>query len=297
MTSQRADHLELWMYLDAHREAIEKQLGGNVPAVPVEVGTRFNEAAEYALFSGGKRLRPLLTLLGCEIVGGNPNVVLPAAVASEFIHTSSLIFDDLPSMDDATERRGKESLHEKFGEGLAVLVGLAFLSDAYGLISKCEGVSPESKGTAILEMVECVGPHGMIGGQAADLALATPGVTECVSEDVRNLKTSALMRMTLVVGAIMGGGKPPQLECLREFATLLGEAYQLSDDLLDLEEDSKIFSGSSKPMGLEGGVEGLKAALQEKVERAKAGLSSGFAESTPRTCLLQIADYLCSRES
>lgn len=297
MTSQRAEHLELWMYLDAHRDAIEKQLEGNVPAVPVEVGTHFNEAAEYALFSGGKRLRPLLTLLGCEIVGGNPRMVLPAAAASEFIHTSSLIFDDLPSMDDAPERRGKESLHEKFGEGLAVLVGLAFLSDAYGLISRCEEASPETKGAAILEMIECVGPHGMIGGQAADLALAVSGVTERVSEDVRNLKTSALMRLTLVVGAILGGGTPTQLECLREFAILLGEAYQLSDDLLDLEEDSKIFSGTSKPMGLEGGIEELKAALHEKVEKAKDRLSSGFAESTPRTCLLQVADYLSSRES
>jgi len=297
MSSQRAEHLELWMYLDAHRESIERELRGNVPAAPREVGTRFNEAAEYGLFSGGKRLRPLLTFLGCEIVGGNPGSVLPAAVAAEFIHTSSLIFDDLPSMDDARERRGMESLHERFGEGLAVLVGLAFLNDAYGLILKCEGASHEARRDAIIEMAECIGPRGMIGGQAADLALASGDSGERVSEDVRNLKTSALMRLTLVVGAILGGGSSSQIECLREFAVLLGEAYQLSDDLLDLEEDSKIFSGSSRPMGLEAGLEDLRATLREKVDKAKARLSADFMHSNPRMCLLQMADYLCSRES
>jgi geranylgeranyl diphosphate synthase, type II len=297
MTLGKSDYKELWAYLELHREAIESALHSNVPAAPSKVGTSFNEAAEYCLFSGGKRLRPILTLLGCELVGGIPQSVLPAAVAAEFIHTSSLVFDDLPCMDDAAERRGVESLHQKFGEGMAVLVGLAYLSDAYGLISNCEAGSSATRIAAIREMVECVGPRGMIGGQAVDLVMAGAEEQIRASEDVRNLKTSALMRLTLVVGAILGGGDEHQLDTLRRFATLLGEAYQLSDDVLDLVEDSEIFSGEQRPLGLEAGLDELRSTLKSKVAQAKATLSEGFADSHPRTCLLQVAEYLCDRES
>jgi geranylgeranyl diphosphate synthase type II len=297
MTSKKSDYSDLWAYLEGNREAIERELKSSVPSAPPEVGTLFNEAAAHVLFSGGKRLRPVLTLLGCEIVGGRPDSVLPAAVAAEFIHTSSLIFDDLPCMDNAPERRGVEAVHERFGEGLAVLVGLAFLSDAYGLISKCDESSPQAQAMAIGEMVQCIGPHGMIGGQAVDLAMACSDGSVRASEEIRNLKTSALMRLTLVVGAILGGGTPGQLESLRRFSILLGEAYQLSDDILDLAEDSAIFSGVNRPLGLQEGIEGLRDALQSKVAQAKAGLADSFPQSTARTCLLQLADYLCERES
>jgi len=297
MTSKKSEHAELWTYLELHREAIEKELRARVPKAPPEVATNFNQAAEYVLFSGGKRLRPVLTLLGSEIVGGAADLVLPAAVASEFIHTSSLIFDDLPSMDNAPERRGIESLHSKFGEGLAVLVGLAFLNESYGLVHQCVGASLENRALAVKETVDCIGPGGMIGGQAVDLAVARDEKGERAPEEIRNLKTSALMRLTLVVGAILGGAERKQAEALRAFAIALGEAYQLSDDILDLQEDSEIFSGDSKTMGLEEGVEKLKVTLAAKVEDSKSILIASFPESTPRTCLLQLADYLCARES
>lgn len=297
MASIKSEYAVLWAYLKLHRDAIERELRSRVPKAPQEVGTRFNEAAEYVLFSGGKRLRPALTLLGCELVGGVPESVLPAAVASEFIHTSSLIFDDLPSMDDATERRGIESLHEKFGEGLAVLVGLAFLNESYRLIDECAEASFENRVLALKETVECIGPGGMIGGQAVDLAIARDENGNRASEETRNLKTSALMRLTIVVGAILGGADDTQLANLRGFAIALGEAYQLSDDILDLKEDAEIFSGESKPLGLEEGIEKLKIALVSKVEHSKSILTSNFTESASRTCLLQLADYLCARES
>lgn len=296
MASKKSEHAELWAYLELHREAVEAELRSRVPKAPREVGTQFNQAAEYVLFSGGKRLRPALTLIGCEIVGGDADRALPAAVASEFIHTSSLIFDDLPSMDNAPERRGVESLHSKFGEGLAVLVGLAFLNESYGLIYDCVDAPIENRALALKETVDCIGPCGMIGGQAVDLAVARDDVGKRAPEEVRNLKTSALMRLTLVVGAILGGAKENQLEQLRAFAIALGEAYQISDDILDLQEDAAIFSGQSKPMGLEEGIDKLKATLAQKVEYSKSILVANFPDSTPRTCLLQLADYLCARE-
>ncbi|MBA3634709.1 MAG: polyprenyl synthetase family protein, partial [Acidobacteria bacterium] len=128
-----AGKLDLWKYAEDKKPQIETALREHLPFAPVHIETRFNEAVEYALFSGGKRLRPVLTLLGAELVGGTSDLIVPSAVAVEFIHTSSLIFDDLPCMDDSNERRGKTSLHEKFGEGLAVLVGIGFLNAAYNL--------------------------------------------------------------------------------------------------------------------------------------------------------------------
>ena len=134
MIEEKQEKAELWQYIEKHRAQIEKSLREHLPLAPPKIETRFNEAVEYALFSGGKRLRPVLTLLGAELFGGKPELMMPAAVAGEFIHTSSLIFDDLPCMDNAPERRGKTSLHEKFGEGLAVLVAIGFLNASYGLI-------------------------------------------------------------------------------------------------------------------------------------------------------------------
>src|SRR5207237_7168343 len=124
----------LWQYVEKYRPSIEKSLREHLPLAPPKIETKFNEAVEYALFSGGKRLRPVLTLLGAELFGGKPEIILPAASAVEFIHTSSLIFDDLPCMDNSPERRGKTSLHEKFGEGLAILVAIGFLNSAYSLV-------------------------------------------------------------------------------------------------------------------------------------------------------------------
>jgi geranylgeranyl diphosphate synthase type II len=158
---------ELWQYAEKHRARIDKSLREFLPLAPPQIETKFNEAVEYALFSGGKRLRPVLTLLGAELVGGRAEQFIPAAVAGEFIHTSSLIFDDLPAMDNASERRGKTSLHEKFGEGLAILVAIGFLNSAYGLVFKKHKNQPELAIAAHSEIVECVGASGMLLGEGA----------------------------------------------------------------------------------------------------------------------------------
>ncbi len=235
MKIKQQTQAELWQYVEKHRAEIEKSLREFLPLAPPQIETNFNEAARYALFSGGKRLRPVLTLLGAELVGGRAEDVIPAAVAGEFIHTSSLIFDDLPAMDNASERRGKTSLHEKFGEGLAILVAIGFLNSAYGLVFVNHKNQPERAIAAHAEIVECVGASGMLGGQSVDLALAKGANFDSVSgdnfESVRNLKTSALMRLSLRVGAILAGANSNQLKNLSRFAELLGDAYQISDDL------------------------------------------------------------------
>ncbi|HEY0657950.1 MAG TPA: polyprenyl synthetase family protein [Pyrinomonadaceae bacterium] len=299
MEKQIETQADLWQYVEKHKPAIEKSLREHLPLAPPKIETQFNEAVEYALFSGGKRLRPVLTLLGAELFGGKPETMMPAAVAVEFIHTSSLIFDDLPCMDNAPERRGKTSLHEKFGEGLAVLVGIGFLNAAYGLIFVNHANQPETAIAAHAELVECVGASGMLGGQSVDLALAK-GAGDASNfdfESVRNLKTSALMRLSLRVGAILAGASYFDLTMLSRFAELLGDAYQLSDDLIDLEEDSRIFGDEQRTFAIERGKDSANQRLQEIVKDAKRILIENFATSEARSCLIQLTDYLAERKA
>ena len=170
MISETAD---LWQYVAAYKTPIEKSLREFLPLAPPHIESEFNAAIEYALFPGGKRLRPVLTLLGAEIVGGGAESVLPSAIAVEFIHSSSLIFDDLPAMDNSRTRRGKPALHEKYSQGLAILVALGLLNAAYGLVFVNHSNLPERALRAHAEVVECVGAGGMVGGQSIDLAMAT----------------------------------------------------------------------------------------------------------------------------
>ena len=299
MIEEKTSYSELWRYVEKHRAPIEKSLREFLPLAPTAISTEFNDAVEYALFSGGKRLRPVLTLLGAELVGGKTESILPAAIAGEFIHTSSLIFDDLPCMDNAAERRGKTSLHEKFGEGLAVLVGIGFLNSAYGLVFVNHREMPERAMAAHAEIVECVGAAGMVGGQSVDLALAkSAGANQYADaeyESVRNLKTSALMRLALRVGAILAGANYLELAKLSRYAELLGDAYQLSDDLIDLQEDGEIFK-EGKTFAIQES-EAARMKLQEIVREARRILTENFPPNEARKCLIQFTDYLAERKS
>lgn len=302
MEKQTANFTELWQYVEKHKPQIENSLREHLPLAPANIETKFNEAVEYTLFSGGKRLRPVLTLLGAEIVGGKSESIVPAACAVEFIHTSSLIFDDLPCMDNADERRGKTSLHEKYGEGLAVLAAIGFLNASYGLVFVNHKEMPERAIRAHAEIVECVGAAGMVGGQSVDLALAKSANSNDFSkedytfESVRNLKTSALMRLALRVGAVLAGANHLELKNLSRFAGLLGDAYQLSDDLLDLEEDSKLF-GLNKPFAVDKGQDAARLKLKSIIDEAKRVLIENFPPNEARSCLIQLTDYLAERKN
>lgn len=297
------DAPDLWGYVKRHKPAIEDALQKFLPLAPASVKTQFNDALHYALFPGGKRLRPVLTMLAAEAVGGSAEAVLPPAVAVEYIHTSSLIFDDLPCMDDAGERRGKTSLHARFGEGLSVLVGLGLLNASYGLVFVGRAAEPERAMRAHAEIVECVGSAGMVGGQAVDLAAAQSAGAGGLSggdhttESIRNLKTSALMRLALRVGAILAGADAVHLDAFSRFSALLGDAYQLGDDLLDLEEDGEIFKDKPATFALQTDGETVRARLKSLVGEAKEILYDGLAPSAARANLAELADYLAQRKA
>jgi len=303
MEKQAENFAGLWQYVEKHRPQIEKSLREHLPFAPPQIETQFNEAVEYVLFSGGKRLRPVLTLLGAELFDGKAEIIMPAAAAVEFIHTSSLIFDDLPCMDNAQERRGKTSLHEMFGEGMAILVAIGFLNASYGLVFVNHNGLPERAMQAHAEIVECVGASGMIGGQSVDLALAKGAnlndfsAEDYNSESIRNLKTSALMRLALRVGAILAGANYLELAQLSRFAELLGDAYQLSDDLIDLEEDGEIFGDEQKTFAILQGQSSANLQLKNIIEEAKRILIDNFPASEARSCLIQLTDYLAERKT
>jgi len=221
-------------YVSQRRCLIEAALEDCLPLSSQPHARRLNEALRYAVFPGGKRWRPVLTLLGAELVGGSARNAMLAACAMEFLHTSSIIFDDLPAMDDADVRRGIPALHRVFGEGVALLAALALLNESYGLLARAarENGCCETTARLVEGAAKCIGGNGMIGGQAVDLVLRGAGQGPDALYS-RNLKTMALMRLTMSAGAVACGAGAGDAATLGDFGESLGMAYQICDDLLD----------------------------------------------------------------
>jgi len=287
------------VYAAEVRPGIERSLQQYLPLSPAHINEQFNAALRYALFPGGKRLRPMLTLLGGEIIGHTDQNILAASTAVEYIHTSSIILDDLPCMDNAGKRRARASLHIQYGEGLAILVAIALLNASYGLVLHSCHTNKDKALRAHKEMVECVGAHGMVVGQAIDIADKQglkSNIREEEFESARNLKTSALIRFAIKLGAILCDASHAQLATLSNFAELLGSAYQVSDDLLDVEEDHATANGSHN---ISSNTEAEKEIARERVasllQTAKDSLIIEFGLTRPTLLLCQITDFIAVR--
>ena len=192
------------------------------------------EAMEYSLLAGGKRLRPVFAFEFCKMSGGQWQNAAPFAAAVEMIHTYSLIHDDLPCMDNADFRRGRPTNHKVFGEAMAVLAGDALLTDAFMVASLAKLPRPEDMAFAIDIMAHTAGSMGMVGGQVLDM---NSQERECTEEEILNIqsrKTGALINAACVLGVIAGGGTEEQIEAAAKFASGLGLAFQIRDDMLDV---------------------------------------------------------------
>lgn len=204
------------------------------------------KSIDYSLFTGGKRLRPIMTLRSCEIFKENIEDSIPHALAIEMIHTYSLIHDDLPSMDNDDFRRGKLTNHMVFGEAMAILSGdgllnLAFETITNYAINNSKTVNDYKKHMkALKEISNYSGIEGMIGGQVVDLLSNHDTMTEEKLLFMYKTKTAALFQAALVSGAIMGDASEDEIEIVREFGYNLGIAYQIRDDILDIKEDESI---------------------------------------------------------
>jgi geranylgeranyl diphosphate synthase type II len=189
----------------------------------------------YTALAPSKRVRPVLTLLSCELCGATAARAVPAAAAMEMVHASSLILDDLPSMDDAELRRGRQTNHRAFGEAIAILAAFGLLNQAFGTIARAYEGAPSSRLTALL--ADAVGTNGLIGGQAADLLATEREIGFEMLERIHRGKTGALFSASATAGAIIAGAAPDAVGSLAAYAKNLGLAFQVIDDLLDVEGD------------------------------------------------------------
>lgn len=217
-----------------YREMIEKYLASIYAPFTGEPQKPIFEAANYSLLAGGKRLRPILALEFCRVCGGEPEKALPFGAAVEMIHTYSLIHDDLPCMDNDDYRRGRLTNHKVYGEGMAVLAGDALLTDAFAVATRTELSEPRNIGQAIGVLSECAGSLGMIGGQVLDIMSEQRQCTKQEVLDIQSRKTGRLITAPCVLGVIAGDGTEAQKEAAARFAALLGLAFQIRDDMLDV---------------------------------------------------------------
>lgn len=198
-----------------------------------------HKAMQYAVFTGGKRFRPVLALIACEACGGKARKAVPAAIAIELIHTYSLVHDDLPALDNDDLRRGKLTCHKKFGEANAILAGDGLLTLAFELLANIE---PAGKAVRILrELSTAAGVHGMIGGQVADL-MGAPQKTLGELDFICKNKTGQLIRVSALAGALSAGASTQKLRHIAKYGEYVGLAFQVIDDILDGDGYARVLS-------------------------------------------------------
>jgi len=278
---------------DEVRERIESSLEQHLPLARARDNVVFDEALQYAVFPGGRRLRAVLALLASEVVLADNDDALTAAVAVEYLHTSALIFDDLPAMDDARERRGRACLHLRYGEGLATVVALALMNAAYGIVvSRGPRVTSDGR-RAFRELTECIGAQ--IIGQAADLTAASTRneVDRSVDASVRHWKTSALLRLALTLGPILSGANSGDVAALSRFGQLLGEAYQTVDDSRDIDEDRDLlWRGREATFAMQYGCEPARQRAAKLTAEAQHVLMERFGDLPSVYRLCEFANQL-----
>ena len=272
-------------YLREARRRVDGALAAYLPEADAGPSAacpaRLAEAMRYSLLGGGKRLRPILALMAADALGAGPEDAMPAACALEMVHTYSLIHDDLPSMDDDDLRRGRPTCHKAFDEATAVLAGDALLTLAFEIFAR--DVRPaEAAAGCVLALAEGAGPARMVGGQMADLqAEGRTDATLEALEAIHRRKTGALLRASLKMGAIVAGADRATLEALDVYGHAVGLAFQIVDDLLDVQGDeAKLGKRVNKDHGLGKwtypgllGVEGSRRRARELADEAVGALA------------------------
>lgn len=260
-----------------------------------------HQAMRYSVLGGGKRLRPSLVIASAEVAGGTPGDVMPAACAVELIHAYSLIHDDLPAMDNDDFRRGKPANHKVYGEAMALLAGDALLTLAFKLLAECRAARPEDVVRVIHEVAAGAGTKGLIGGQVVDTFSTEEEIDAATLEYIHRHKTGALYRVSVRTGAILAGASAEALANLTEYAEYMGLAFQIKDDILDIEGDEKKLG---KPVGSDVrnkkatypalfGLEKSKEKARSAVESAKEALSPFGKEAD---FLRQLVEYVIKRD-
>ena len=301
--------MSLAEYLDAKRALVDRTIDANLPPATTHPPL-IHQAMRYAVLGGGKRLRPILAIAAAEAVGADPEPLLLPLCALELIHTYSLVHDDLPALDDDDLRRGRKTTHVVYGEAIGVLVGDALLTEAFAWLAKpLQGVPAERQLTAISQVARAVDSTGMIGGQVADLVAER---SQEASHDreallreldfIHRNKTGKLMTASVLLGGLLGGGSEEQLGALRRYADALGLAFQIVDDLLDIEESSVTLGKTAGKDVAQGKLTwpallGADAARAEVDRLQGEALGNAAMIAGPVNTLASIARYICERRS
>jgi geranylgeranyl diphosphate synthase type II len=303
--------MDLSEYLRARQAEIEAALERALPSAP-GCPAVVADAMRYSVTAGGKRLRPVLCLASADAVGGDRALAMPAACAIEFIHTYSLVHDDLPAMDNDTLRRGRPTLHVVAGEGMAILAGDGLHAEAFGLLAR----EPRSSDAEIiarkLRVIDVIataaGAAGMVGGQALDLAAVTPDAQGTLpppfdAGGLRTMhakKTGMLIRASAVSGAVMGGGSDEAIAAIDACAADLGLAFQIVDDILDVEGESKNLGKTAGKDAASGkptypalyGLDASRRMARECIDRSEASLRDANIRDAR---LLEIGRWIVER--
>lgn len=288
-------------YLKEKKEIVEKNLEKMLKKY--EYPHRLSEAMKYGVMNGGKRIRPIIMYMICDLFEVNYTKIEDIAVALEFIHCYSLIHDDLPAMDDDMYRRGKLTTHIKYDEATAILVGDVLLTEAFNIVANSNKIIDKDKVEVIQKMSEYAGFYGMVGGQYVDMESENKKVGVETLEYIHNHKTGKLLLASVELPLIVLNVEGVKKEKLLEFAEIIGIAFQIKDDILDVE-------GSFEETGKEStdeknekrtypslfGIEKTKEMLNSYVEKAKRIIENNFLENKNKELLLKLLEYFVERK-
>ncbi len=297
--------MDLKTYLKQQCTRVDAALDSYLPK-ECELPHSLHKAMRYSIFAGGKRVRPILMLAACEAVGGDTAQAIPAACAMEMIHTYSLIHDDLPAMDDDDYRRGNPTNHKVFGEAIAILAGDALLTEAFKLISSprfAAEVPPAARLAVIHEIATCAGSYGMVGGQVVDMeSEGKPDIDLPTVQYIHTHKTGALLKASVVAGALVGGADKPKLTAITRYGEAAGLAFQIADDILDIEgttEEIGKDAGSDEARGKATypAVMGLSEAKQEAQAMMDEAMRALEIFGSEADRLREIAMYIVKRKN
>ena len=288
-------------YLKEKKEIVEKNLEKILKKY--EYPHRLSEAMKYGVMNGGKRIRPIIMYMICDLFEVNYTKIEDIAVALEFIHCYSLIHDDLPAMDDDMYRRGKLTTHIKYDEATAILVGDVLLTEAFNIVVNSNKITDKDKVKVIQKMSKYAGFYGMAGGQYVDMESENKKVGAETLEYIHNHKTGKLLLASVELPLIVLNVEGVKKEKLLEFAEIIGIAFQIKDDILDVE-------GSFEETGKEStdeknekttypslfGIEKTKEMLNGYVEKAKRIIENNFLENKNKELLLKLLEYFVERK-
>jgi len=296
-------------YLADRRALVDRTIDAHLPPADTPPAT-IHEAMRYAVLGGGKRLRPILAIAAAETCGADVAPLLQHFAALELIHTYSLVHDDLPALDNDDLRRGRKTTHVVFGDAMAILAGDALLTEAFTwLATPIAGVDPQRQLAAVREVSVAVDSKGMIGGQVADL-IAERSQDKSTDRDallaelhfIHRNKTGRLLTASCVLGGLLGGASDAELDLLRSYGDNLGLAFQIVDDLLDIEESSATLGKTAGKDVAQGkltwpallGAESARAEVNRLLEAAlrDAGMIAG-----PMNYLAPLARFICERRN